>query len=363
MAERSCQPDQCAAGITRRQFVATLTAGGTNLVMASCALHGTRSATEPRRIDVHHHILPPAYLAAARERIIAQGQGFLPERVLQWTPAAAVAELDETATGTAIVSISTPGVTFGDAQSSRRLARECNEYAARLVADYPGRFGFFAVLPLPDVDGALHELEYSLDILKADGVGVLTSYGDAWPGDDRFTPVLDELHQRKAVAYVHPTGPNCCRNLIPYVPYVFTELPHDTTRAITSLLFAGSFMRFRGIRFIFSHAGGTLPMVVGRIERQSLAMPTLAAQVPQGVEYELRRLYYEIAGSANAPAMAALLSLVPPSQVLFGSDFPWGRARTTVEGLAELRLPASERRRIEYGNAQTLFPRLRVSAA
>ena len=354
----------CAATVTRRQFLTALAASGANLLLADCALHGIGLGGDPpRRSDVHHHILPPVYLAEARERIIAQGQGFLPERVLQWTPEAALAELDETGTATAIVSISTPGVSFGDLQAARHLARACNDYAARLASDHPGRFGFFAVLPLPDVEGALRELGYALDVLKADGVGFLTSYGDRWLGDDRFTPVLDELDQRKAVVYVHPTGPNCCRELIPYVPYVFTELPHDTTRAITSLLFAGAFGRFRAIRFIFSHAGGTLPMVVGRIARQSRAMPTLAARVPRGVEYELQRLYYEIAGSANAPAMAALRSLVPPSQVLFGSDFPWARLQATVEGLAELRLPSSDRRGIERENALTLFPRLRTGAA
>jgi predicted TIM-barrel fold metal-dependent hydrolase len=313
-----------------------------------------------RLIDTHHHILPPLYLADARERIIAQGQGFLPARVLEWTPHNSLAEMDQNGVATAIVSISTPGVWFGGVQAARSLARTCNEYAAQLVSDYPGRFGFFAAVPLPDTEGSLQEIAYALDVLKADGIGLMTSYGNKWPGDPAYAPVFDELNRRKAVVYVHPTGPDCCRDLIPYVPYVFTELPHDTTRAVTSLLFSGSFSRLRDIRFIFSHAGGTLPMVVGRISRQSAQMRQLAEKVPNGVEYELKRLQYEIAGSANRPAMAALMSLVPISQILFGSDYPWGQIAATVDGMGNLGLSAADLQAIGWDNARALLPRLKT---
>jgi len=313
-----------------------------------------------RLIDVHHHFLPPHYMAEARERVIAQGQGYLPAPVLAGTPENALAELDQNGVAAAIVSISTPGVSFGNVQAARTLARQCNEYAARLVADHRGRFGFFAVVPLPDTDGALREISHALDVLRADGVGLMTSYGDSWLGDSAFRPVFEELDRRKAVVYVHPTGPNCCRALIPQVPYVMTELPHDTTRTITSLLFSGSFSRFRGIRFIFSHAGGTLPMVAGRIARQGAAVKELADKVPDGIDFELKRLHYEIAGSTNPPAMSALMKLVPTSQILFGSDYPWGRVGATLAGLQNLGLSAAEARAIERENALRLFPRLNI---
>jgi 6-methylsalicylate decarboxylase len=313
----------------------------------------------PYLIDVHHHILPPIYMAEARERVIAQGQGYLPAPVLQWTPANTVAEMDQNGVATAVVSISTPGVWFGNIQAGRTLARKCNEFSAQLVRDYAGRFGFFAAVPLPDTEGSLQEIAYALDVLKADGIGLMTSYGDKWPGDPAYAPVLEELNRRNAVVFVHPTAPDCCRDLIPYVPYVFTELPHDTTRAVTSLLFSGSFARFRNIRFIFSHAGGTLPMVAGRIARQSSAMKELADKLPNGVEYELQRLYYEIAGSANRPAMAALMNLVPVSQVLLGSDYPWGRTGVTAAAVGNLGLSAADLQAIGRDNATALFPRLR----
>jgi len=318
------------------------------------------AGTSPHLIDVHHHVLPPVYMAEARERVIAQGQGYLPAPVLQWTPENSLAEMDQNGVATAVVSISTPGIWFGDVQAARTLARKCNEYSARLVRDHPGRFGFFAAVPLPDTEGSLREITYSLDVLKAYGIGLLTSYGDKWLGDAAYAPVFEELNRRKAVVYVHPNGPDCCRELMPHVPYVMTELPHDTTRAVTSLLFSGSFTRFRDIRFIFSHAGGTLPVLAGRIARQGSAIKELAEKVPNGVEYELRRLYYEIAGSANRPAMSALMSLVPTSQIIFGSDYPWGRTGANAGGLTNLGLSATDLRAIERENAIALFPRLRT---
>ncbi len=268
--------------------------------------------------------------------------------------------MDRNGVATAIVSISTPGIWFGAVHAARTLSRKCNEYAARLVTDYPGRFGFFAAVPLPDTEGSLREIAYALDGLKADGIGLMTSYGDRWPGDPAYAPVFEELNRRKTVVYFHPTGPNCCRDLMPNVPFVFTELPHDTTRAVTSLLFSGSFARFRDIRFIFSHAGGTLPMVAGRISRQSAQMKDLAEKLPNGVEYELRRLHYEIAGSANRPAIAALMNIVPMSQILFGSDYPWGQIGVTAGGMTNLGLSAADLQAIGRSNAIALLPRLKA---
>jgi predicted TIM-barrel fold metal-dependent hydrolase len=346
---------------SRRHFLTALAGLGVGTILPAKELVAQTSAAgaKLRLIDVHHHILPPVYMAEARQRVVAQGQGYLPASVLQWTPENTLTEMDRSGVATAVVSISTPGIWFGDVQASRTLARKCNEYAAGLVRDHPGRFGFFAAVPLPDTEGSLREIAYALDVLKADGIGLMTSYGDKWPGDPAYTPVLEELNRRKTVVYVHPTGPDCCRDLISDVPFVFTELPHDTTRAVTSLLFSGSFARFRDIRFIFSHAGGTLPMVAGRIARQSSAMKTLAEKLPNGVEYELKRLHYEIAGSANRPAMSALMNLVPTSQIVFGSDYPWGSVSANTGGLTNLGLSAADLQAIGRENAIVLFPRLR----
>ena len=183
-----------------------------------------------------------------------------------YSPARAVEELDRVGIETAMLSITAPGVWFGDAEEARRLAREMNEFAAaRMVGDHKGRFGLFAVLPLPDVDGALREIEFALDTLKADGFGMLTSYGNAWLGDPSFAPVLDELNRRKAVVYVHPTDAACCSGLLPRVPNQMLEYPMDTMRTIASLVVSETATRCPDVRFIFSHAGGPLIGVAGRL--------------------------------------------------------------------------------------------------
>ena len=150
------------------------------------------------------------------------------------------------------------------------------------------------------LDGSLREIEYALDVLKADGIALLTSYGDKWLGDPIYAPVFEELNRRKSVVFVHPTVPGCCQTLLPAVTPLVAEVPQDTTRAVANLLFTGSFSRFKDIRFIFTHAGGTVPMVAGRM--QQYGPKSFAEKGPHAIEDELKRLYYDIAGTAFAPA-------------------------------------------------------------
>lgn len=311
-------------------------------------------AVTPHRIDVHHHILPPDYVREVGDARI--GPLILAGRTPQWTPAQSIEAMDRNGIATAVTSISAPGLWFGDAQAARGLARHCNEFAAAMRRDHPGRFGMFACLPLPDVEASLAEIEYSLDVLRADGIGLLTSYGDRYPGDPGFAPVFDALDRRSAVVYFHPTAAPCCRCL-PEIPAATLEFPFDTTRAITSLLYNGTFARCRNIRFIFSHAGGAVPFLAERIARLAVK-PDYKAMVPNGVVPELQRLYYDTALSANRYAFAALLSLTTPSNVLFGSDYPFAPETTmtaTVRGLAELGLDAETLRGIERDNALGLL--------
>jgi 6-methylsalicylate decarboxylase len=351
-----------SCGRSRREVLSVLAAFGVSAFLSEGALTAQKSGPTKKSqlIDVHHHILPPVYLAEARDRLIAQQQGYLPARILNWSPQNALAEMDQNGVASSIVSISTPGIWFGDAQSARTLARKCNEYAAQLAKDYPGRFGFFASVPLPDSEGSLTEIAYALDVLKADGIILLTSYGDKWPGDPAYMPVFDELNRRKALVYFHPAAPNCCRNLIPNVPPVFTEVPQDTTRAITSLLFSGSFARFRSTRFIFSHAGGTIRMLAGRLSYYSAEMKDLVDKIPNGIEFELKRLYYDIASSANPSSMAALMKLVPASQILFGSDYPFVRIAESTGGLTHIGMSDADLRAIRRDNAARLLRRLKA---
>jgi 6-methylsalicylate decarboxylase len=315
----------------------------------------------PHRIDTHHHIFPTRYMEKERERVLGVAHRLAPQ-ILGWTPAAAVEGLDRAGIATAVTSISAPGVWFGDARAARSLSRDCNEYAARMALDHKGRFGVFAALPLPDVDGSLAEIEHAFDQLRADGVGLMTSYGDVWPGDERLAPVFDELNRRKAVVYFHPTAASACTNLLPGIPAATIEFPFDTTRAIASLLFGGSLSRCPDIRFIFSHAGGALPMLAHRIAGLMRVRPDLLEKLPKGVVHEFTKLHYDVC-SATAPIpFNAIRQLAGISQLLYGTDFPYWPSETTGAGLAQLGLDASELRAIERDNALRLLPGLAPAA-
>jgi predicted TIM-barrel fold metal-dependent hydrolase len=341
------------ATLTRRALLARLAAASVYARFAP-----TQAASSPSGlIDVHHHFIPPFWFEEVKEHISRQGGGRIVPNWLGWSEQRALERMDETGVATAIVSISAPGVWFGDVAQGRRLSRETSLYAAQMQQRHPKRFGFFAALPLPDIEGTLREIEYAFDQLHADGVVLMTSYGDRWLGDATFDPVMRELERRAAVVYVHPGSPVCCSQLMSYVPPFLTEFTQDTNRTITSLMFSGQLARSRAIRFIFSHAGGTIPMLAGRIAQLSTSVPQLAAAVPDGVEAELRRLHYEVANSANRPAMAALLSLVPATQVMFGSDFPLVPIEATQAKLPGVGLSSSDLAAILRGTATRLFPR------
>jgi len=348
---------------TRREFIKTAAAaaGFSAFSVAGhfmSALAQTPPATKNGLIDVHHHIVPPFYLAENRDRIVAAGGGRINPAYLTWSPEQSLAAMDKHGVAIAVLSLSGAAFWFGDRQAAVRMARRVNEYAADLVRSHTGRFGLFAIIPLPDTEASLREIEYAYSILKADGIGLVTSYDDKWLGHPDYQPVFEELNRRKAVVFVHPTTPLCCRRLLPDVSPILIEIPQDTARAVTNLLFTGTFARFRDIRFIFTHAGGNVPMLLGRMHQ--FGPKNIAEKAPNGIEYELTRLYYDIAGTAYRPAIAALTSLVPATQILFGSDNPFVPLAETAEGMLQLGFSADDLRRIGHDNTQALLPRLKT---
>lgn len=307
---------------------------------------------KPHRIDVHHHIAPPSFVAELRASLQPQ--------VLAWSPEKSLEDMDKAGVATAITSVTTPGIWLGDNEQGRRLARVCNDYGAKMVMDYPGRFGMFAALPLPDIDGSLREMEYGLDELKADGIALFTSYRDKWLGDPSFDPVMEALNRRKALVYVHPEAPLCCRNLFPGMfNDAVIEYSTDTTRAIASVLFNGTAARYRDIRWIFSHGGGTVPFLLERLTRVPDSNKSLASRVPDGVLAELQRFYYDTAQASHPGALAALSKMAPISHMLWGTDFPFRHGDEYVKQLGEYGFTAGDLRKIERDNALALLPRWR----
>jgi 6-methylsalicylate decarboxylase len=346
-----------ATSATRRQVLV----GGTAMLGLAAAMAGraapaaAQGAPANKRIDVHHHFVPQFHV----DSMMAPGRraGAPPPK---WSPAGSLEEMDRSGIGTAVLSIVQPGVWYGDnLEEARTLARRLNEYGAQLVSDHKGRFGLFAVIAPPDVQGSLKEIEYALDTLKADGIGLFTSYQEKYLGDPSFAPVYEELNRRKAVVYVHPTTPNCCRALVPGIPPGSIEYATDSTRTIAHVVFSGTATRFPDIRWIFSHSGGTLPFLTGRFIR--LAEERKPAHLPNGPLPEFRKFYYELAQGNTPGQIAALLKMVSVSQVMYGTDYPFRDGAEVNAGIADWGFSAADQRAIERENALKLLPRLKAS--
>ena len=228
----------CGCANPRRGFLSSLLALGASAVLPGCTSTGSTAPTAvSKRIDTHHHLFSPAYVAELAK--VNQA----PPIVRNWSLARTIGDMDKAGIATSILSVTTPQVGVFEAANAIRIARESNEWTAKVGQDYPGRFGSFSMLPMHNMDAALKELEYAMDVLKADGIGLLTSYGDKWLGHPSFAPVMDELNRRKAILYTHPTSANCCNNLLADVPPTVIEFGTDTTRTITDIVFSGTAAR------------------------------------------------------------------------------------------------------------------------
>jgi predicted TIM-barrel fold metal-dependent hydrolase len=311
------------------------------------------------RIDTHHHPYPPIYIEKTGEMLKRTTHAFY-QRLKDWRPSQAIEAMDKNGIAVSVLSVSTPSVWLGNNEASRTFAREVNEAAAKMQRDHRGRFGHFAALALPDIEGSLREIEYAFDTLDADGIALTTNYMDKYPGDETFKAVFEELNRRKAVVYFHPTAASFAFNVIPDIPPPTIEFPFDTTRAIVSLLFGGTFRRCPDIKWIFSHGGGALAMIAGRLAGLARNRPELSAQVPNGVMHELGKIYVDVVGVTTPGAMKAVLDIVPMSHLLFGTDYPFWSPETTIKGLAGLKLSASDLQAVERGNALKLLPGLQT---
>ena len=303
------------------------------------------------RIDVHHHILPAEYITALTSLGVTKSAGVV---FPQWDVERSLVFMDHQKISTAILSISAPGIFFGEGKFAQDLARRCNEFAAEVVKNNPQRFGAFATLPLPDLNTSLLELEYALDELNLDGVGLLSSIDGQYLGDPVWEDLFAELNRRKTVVFVHPNAPP--KEKLPQidVPPAVMEFVFDTTRAVANLVHNRTLRRYPDIRFIFPHAGGVVPFLAWRI--------SFGEQ--RTIKY-LKRLYYDVALAATPYALRSLQELADPTHILFGSDYPFlpePLIATMVEGLQTYEgFDAPTRQAIERDNALALFPRLKAS--
>ena len=308
------------------------------------------------RLDVHAHFVPEGYRAALEAAGHVQPDGM--PAIPAWTVDGHVNVLDRLGIGTALLSISSPGVHFGDDAAAGALARQVNEDGRRAVERHPGRFGLLASLPLPDVDGALAELTYAFDVLHADGVVLLTHVGDTYLGDPALEPVFAELDRRPRPR-VHP--PDLTAMLAAHLagsspPDDRVPLRHDAS--VTNLVLSGTIARHPGIELIVPHAGAALPSIADRVA----AFAFVLADVDPGVDVarDLGRLHYDLAGFPLPRQLEALANLTTLDHLHYGSDYPF-TPEPVVARLAEQLLdhgPRGELVERLTANTRRLFPLL-----
>ena len=331
----------------RRTFLKTLAAAGTAGFMPR-TLRGqsnvVRLNVRGGAIDVHHHFQGPGMSAGNRP----------------WTPERSLEQMEKFGIGVAILSMTQNGdLLYDGTEKGRAAVRRGNEYGAKLMQQYPAKFGLMGGIPMPDIDGSVGEIAYAYDTLKVDAIGIYSNDNKGrWPGDPYFEPMWQELNRRNAIVYMHPLAPQCCRAL-PYGPNAaMLEFDFDVTRAVASIVLNGVMFRYPNIRFITVHSGGTVPMLAGRMNDR---IPAGAQKyLPNGLYAELRKWYYDIAHASFPWPFAAMKAFMPESQILFGTDYSPEPIESTVDYLPQLKLSPAFERMLLRENAERLFPRFKV---
>jgi predicted TIM-barrel fold metal-dependent hydrolase len=302
------------------------------------------------RIDTHQHIVPAAYADWLASKGITAGGLPIPG----WSAEGALQVMEENRVATAILSVSTPGVHLGDDAEARAKAREVNELTAEVVRQHPHRFGFFASLLLPDVDGSIAEAAYAFDALKADGVVLHCAVEGIYLGDPSWDALMEELNRRHAVIFAHPSElwGSQAKEIPPYA----ADFLLDTTRAALNMAKPGFFERFPHLKIILSHGGGFVPYAAERLARICSEDGSYSSGVNR-----LGRFYFDCALATSRYALPSLLAFVDASHVTFGTDWPYAprdRSAHFTKLFDEFPLDETQRHAIDRGNAEKLFPRL-----
>src|SRR5882724_2030104 len=312
------------------------------------------------KIDLHAHHIPDFY----RDALFAAGQG-QPDGIPgipDWDEVSALKTMDEQNVRTAILSISSPGVHFGDPDNAVGLARQVNEEGARLVKRYPGRFGFFASLPLPEFDESVKELRYALDVLDADGIVLESNQRGVYLGDERLEPIYAEVAARNSLVFTHPTTPFGAEHLSGRYPRPMLEFMFESTRSVADFILSGVLNRHPTLRLVVPHAGAALPVLVNRIDMLLPLLTKPGDGAAPSVREAMRQLHFDLAGAPVEELLRALLSVADPANLYYGSDYPFTPAGVCVGLAQELEktslLDDGLRDQMFQGNARALLPRL-----
>lgn len=311
-------------------------------------------------IDVHTHLFTQAYFDRMHAAGVDDVGGY---PIPDWSVSAAVEVMDTHGIAASVLSISAPGIDFIDGAAAASLARSINEEQAAIVQRHPSRFGALAILPLPDLDRAMEELRYALDVLKLDGVVLYSNIAGLYLGDPRLAPFFDELQRRAATVFVHPTAPPGFNEKTHGYPAPMLEFPFESTRMVMSLIGSGTLRRCPDVRIIVPHGGGTVPWLAIRMARGVERFSGINPPMPVSEALAaLGTLYYDLTAATHPTAMDGLLRVTSADHLLFGSDFPFmpgnliPAAKAAIESHAGFDAAAHEG--IAHATAAKLFPAL-----
>jgi len=371
----------------RREFLKALSVAGAGAMLPAAELLAQQPKfkfmSKAGAIDVHHHMAPPG-LPGAVGGAVAGPRGAQPAGAAAagarggggarggdaaaqagggrgaWTPQRSIEQMDKFGIGVALLSLTqVANVIYDNTEKGRTACRLVNDYGAKCMADYPKRYGFFASIPFPDVEGSLKEIAYSYDTLKADGISIYTNDNQGkWPGDAAHEPIWQELNRRNAILYMHPWVPACCSNLNYGAGPFMNEIDFETSRAVISFITGGVFFKYPNLKLILAHSGGTLPVLAGRMKDRYPADKN--QYIPNGLYAEFRKLYYDCAHATYKFPWAALTALVPPTQFLFGTDYSPEPIESTMDNIPDLHLSKDVLDMLERKNAEKLFPRFKA---
>jgi 6-methylsalicylate decarboxylase len=383
----------------RREFLKALSVAGAGAMLPATELLAQQPkfkfTSKAGAIDVHHHMAPPG-LAGAVGGAVAGPRGAQPAGAAAagargagggrgpgdgrgaggrggdaaaapggpgrgpWTPQRSIEQMDKFGIGVSVLSLTqVANVIYDNTEKGRSACRLVNDYGAKCMADYPKRFGFFASIPFPDVEGSLKEIAYAYDTLKADGISIYTNDNQGkWPGDAAHEPIWQELNRRNAILYMHPWVPACCSNLNYGAGPFMNEIDFETSRAVISFITGGVLFKYPNLKLILAHSGGTLPVLAGRMKDRYPADKN--QYIPNGLYAEFRKLYYDCAHATYKFPWAALAALVPPTQFLFGTDYSPEPVESTMDNIPDLHLSKDVLDMLERKNAEKLFPRFKA---
>ena len=304
-------------------------------------------------VDVHSHIITPEFVSSLEREGRLMDEGFpLPkynvENHLKW--------MDEAGVQTSVLTLAAP-------QPTSEAIRLCNEAAARIKREHPGRFKFCAALPLPAVNAAIREAIYALDTLKADGIKLATNVGGQYLGAPELDTLFSVLNERRAVIILHPHRPEpVSRQVMQQTPLAMQEYLSETTRAVSNMISRNVLARYNNIKVVVPHCGAYLPLAIPRMK--SLTPVMQANKMVGEIDYEanLRTLYYDLAGAHSPEVIRMLLTITTPDHLLYGSDYPYVAPQVLTQSLARMKQYLSDetdlapfREMILYQNANQIF--------